>query len=146
MSRLVIKQHKEPAIQKAYADCFVLLTTHYYESGDAGCREALSETYKALVSKLLTGRVLAGASLNKRFLQTVFEKCPALAWSMHDPILKCFLGKSEADTDGSRNNHQRVLAIELYQLLIRVAQTDKQAKALLAKNLELLVAAICKVI
>ena len=97
------------------------MTTHYYESGDAGCREALAETYKALVNKLLTGRVLAGASLNKRFLQTVFEKCPALAWSMHDPILKCFLGKGAEDTDGSRNNHQRVLAIELYQILIRVA-------------------------
>ncbi len=147
MSKLVTKQHKEVAMQKAYADCFVLLTSHYYESGNQACQTALAETYRNLVSKLLTGRVLAGASLNKRFLQTVFEKCPALAWSMHDPILKCFLGKnSEDSTEGSRNNHQRVLAIELYQLLIKVASTDSKAKAILAKNFELLVAAICKVI
>lgn len=38
VSKLILKPQKEPAMQKAYADCFLLLTKHYYDSGDAGNR------------------------------------------------------------------------------------------------------------
>ena len=162
-----MKQQREPAIQKAYSDCFVLLTKHYYDSGDTANREALIETYKELLTKFLSGRVLAGSGLNIRFLTTVFEQCPALAWNLHDLVIKCFLVKdvpkttetaeddddkkpkvatAAATTEGSRNNHQRIQAIELYQLLIRVAVKDTAAKELLAKNFALLGAVIGKVV
>ena len=51
-----------------------------------------------------------------------------------------------ANTEGSRNNHQRIQAIELYQLLIRVASKDTAARELLAKNFAQLGAVIAKVI
>jgi len=109
MSRLLNKQHKEGSAAKAYADCFVLLTKHYYDASDAASREQLTETYRVLVNKFLTGRILAGSALNKSFLQTVFEKCPALAWSLHEPILKSFLAKTAAESEsaasGGRSSH-----------------------------------------
>jgi len=72
----------------------------------------------------------------------VFEKCPALAWTLHEDIIKCFLvkeaapkeeGKEEAkkeakNKEGGRSNHQRLLAIDLYSLLIKVAMKDSEAK------------------
>ena len=145
MSRLLLKSHSDPATSKAYADCFALLTKHYY---DQGSRKSLTKAYKGLVNKLLAGRVLAGSGLNSKFLQNVFEKCPALAWSLHDQILKCFLpkegeGKKES---GSRSNHQRLQAMDLYQLLIMVARTDAEAKTELASKLELLSGVTCKVV
>lgn len=63
------KQQKEPTIQKAYTDCFLLLTRHYYDSGDAGNRAALVETYKDLLTKFLSNRVMAGSGLNIGFVQ-----------------------------------------------------------------------------
>ena len=80
-------------------------------------------------------------------MRTVFEQCPSLAWDLHSQILKCFLVKdipkkaaatedkksdseddpmtaskpTEESKEGSRSNHQRLQAIELYQLLIKVA-------------------------
>ena len=75
-------------------------------------------TYKDLVNKFLSGRVMAGSGLNIRFLQTVFEQCPSLAWNLHKVVLKCFLvkddGEKEKAGEGSRNNRQRLQAIELY--------------------------------
>ena len=65
-------------------------------------------------------------------------------------MLKCFLvkddGEKENAGEGSRNNRQRLQAIELYQLLIRVAQKDRAAKELLASNFALLGAVIGKVV
>jgi len=31
MMQMLLKQHKDPALQKAYSDCFVLLTKHFYD-------------------------------------------------------------------------------------------------------------------
>ena len=98
ISRLVLKPQKEQAIQKAYSDCFILLTRHYYDSGCAKNRAQLVATYKDLLNKFLSGRVLAGSGLNIRFLQTVFEQCPALAWDLHEVILKCFLASQTSAT------------------------------------------------
>lgn len=114
------------------------------------------------MSKLLAGRVLAGAGLNTRFLQTVFEQCPELAWTLHESIIKCFLAKDVKDVKdvkeegkkegksaagaGGRSNHQRLMAIELYQILIKVAMKDSKAKQKLADNLELLSGVVCKVV
>lgn len=127
-----------------------MLTKHYYDAGEGAAREQLIATYRELVNKFLAGRVLAGSGLNIRFLQTVFEQCPALAWNLHEVVLKCFMAKStgatETNDEGSRNNRQRLQAIELYQLLIKVAQKDKVAKELLAKNFALLGAVIGKVV
>ena len=110
-----MKQQKDPAIQKAYADCFILLTKHYYDSGEGAARDQLIAMYKDLLNKFLTGRVLAGSGLNLRFLQTVFEQCPALAWNLHEVVLKCFMmapkqqaaagGEASNNEEGSRNNH-----------------------------------------
>ena len=83
VSRLVLKPQREPAVQKAYADCFLLLIKHYYDSGDAGSREQLVAIFKDLLAKFLSGRILAGSGLNIRLLQTAFEQCPSLAWSLH---------------------------------------------------------------
>ena len=130
-----MRQQREPAIAKAYADCLLLMSKHYFDSGDSGSRESLIATYKDLLHKFLSGRVLAGSGLNIRFLQTVFEQCPSLAWEMHGQVLKCFLvksyesgGETEKAAEGSRSNRQRLQAIELYQLLIKVAQKDKASK------------------
>jgi len=145
----VLKPQKDPAMARAYNDCFHLLTKHYYETGDAVNREHLVSTYKDLLTVFLSGRLPTSSGLNIRFLQTVFEQCPALAWSLQKPVLRCFLAK-ESKTDktskGSRSNHQRIQAIELYQLLIRVAQKDAAAKTILAKNFALLAGVIGKVI
>lgn len=97
----------------------------------------------------LSGRTQAGSGLNIRFLQTIFEQCPALAWSLHEQVLRCFLtkeSKTDKASEGGRSNHQRLQAIELYQLLIRVAQKDAAAKEILAKNFALLTGVICKVV
>ena len=86
------------------------------------------------MNKLLAGRVPAGCALHSKFLLNVFEKCPALAWSLHDQILPCFLPKESEDKKqaGGRSNHQRLQAIDLYQCLIKVARTDREAKTMLA--------------
>ena len=96
LSKLLCKQHKEPTLQKAYSDCFLLLTKHFYEQGKGKCSVELVDTYKELVRKFLAGRVMAGSGLNIRFLTVVFEQCPMLAWSLHDTIMKCFLVREAA--------------------------------------------------
>ena len=53
---------------------------------------------------------------------------------------------TKAQAEGSRSQHQRLQAIELYQVLIRVAQKDAKAKAVLSEKFALLGAVICKVI
>ena len=100
------KQQKEPTIQKAYTDCFLLLTRHYYDSGDAGNRAALVETYKDLLTKFLSNRVMAGSGLNIGFVQQAFTQCPALAWELQGQVLKCFLAGEDKTT--ARSNHQRL--------------------------------------
>ena len=62
ISRLVQKQHKEPAIQKAYTDCFLLLAKHY--SNDQEGVKALTLIVKEMLQKFLGGRIMAGSGLN----------------------------------------------------------------------------------
>lgn len=136
-------------MSRGYSDCFLLLTKHFYDSGETQNREQLVECYKDLLTKFLAGRLLANSGLNSRFLQNVFEQCPGLAWSLQSNILGCFLAKEskgDKNQEGSRSNHQRLQAIELYQLLIRVASKDADAKAKLAKSFTLLAGVIGKVV
>ena len=132
MQQIMVKQHKDMGIQKAYQECFVLLTKHYYEQSedDKQIREFLVTSYKQMLDKFLGGRVPSSSGLNSHFFQQVFEQCPTLGWSLIKVILRCFLAKSKAkkddeganddkevadkeDQDGSRSNRQRLIAIEL---------------------------------
>lgn len=63
---MLIKQHKDASIQKAYTDCFVLLTKHYYEQSaeDKQVKEFLTFTYKEMLNKFLGGRIAANSGLN----------------------------------------------------------------------------------
>lgn len=145
------RQHKDPSMQKAYTDCLLLLAKHYYDSPEKQVRDQLVAAFKDLLKKYLGGRVQT-ASLNAKFFQAAFEQCPGVALALVKVILRGFLpkgaeGESKEDgEEGSRSNHQRVMAIELYGLLIKVAQKDAAAKKLLAKNLPLLGAVVGKVV
>ncbi len=81
----------------------------------------------------------------------MFEQIPALGWALSSCIIKCFLTKEQSkedgaeDKEGSRGNHQRVQAIEIFGSLIR-ASTSEEAHVELAKNLPLLTSAVIKVI
>jgi len=161
MMSMLLRQHKDPALQKAYSDCFILLTKHFYEKSedDKATRDFLVFTYKELLKKFLQGRCAQTSGLNPRFFQSVFEQCPSLGWSLVKPILKCFLAKSpskeeggdeemkeEDGVEGSRGNHQRLQAIEMYGILIKASQSEEQAMELMAQNLGLLSQVICRVV
>ena len=145
MSRLLTKPQRDPALQKAYTDCFLLLTKHYYNAS-SGASPSLTATYKSLLQKFLGGRVESGSAMSMRFWQQVCEQCPALLWKCHESILSCFLAKEGDQNEGSRSNHQRLQAIELYGHLIKAAKTNQEAKKSMYKSFELLTALICKVI
>jgi len=50
------------------------------------------------------------------------------------------------EIEGSRGNHQRLQAIELYTALIKASQNNKEAMKKLGQNFALLTAVIIKVI
>lgn len=154
--QMLVKQHKDPQVQKAYSDCFLLLTKHYYEQAaeDKQVREFLVFTYKEMLGKLLGGRMPANCGLNTRFFTQVFEQCPRLGWYLVKPLLRCFLPKGSSEgadkggdeVDGSRSNTQRMFAIELCATLVKASAKDSECKVLMAKNFPLLAAVICKVV
>jgi hypothetical protein len=59
-------------MQKAYQDCFLLLTKTYSQSGNAKLVKFLSFTIKELLKQYLGGR-LHSAVINVRFFQLIFE-------------------------------------------------------------------------
>ena len=135
MMQMLLKQNQDPALAKAYSDCFILLTQHFYDQNQKQIREFLTFTYKELLTKFLSGRCSASAGLNLNLFKSVIEKCPCLGWSLIKVILRCFLNKPAEKTKsedkeekkakpadgegGSRSNHQRLQAIELCQWLIK---------------------------
>jgi hypothetical protein len=142
MMAMILRQHKDAGLSKAYSDSFIVLTKHFWE--DAAQKEFLIFTYKELLKKFLSGRCANGSGLNQKFFQNVVEQCPQLGWALAKPLLSCFLMK-EKEGDGSRGNHQRLQAVEIFGSLIR-ASTSPESQDLLAKELELMTSVIVKVI
>jgi hypothetical protein len=161
MQQMLVKQHKDPSVQRAYSDCFILLTKHYYEQSltDKQVREFLTASFKEMLNKFLCGRLPASTGLNTRFFQQLFEACPCMGWHLIKVILRCFLPKAPKDAkedakedekkeegDGSRSNTQRMFAIELCGQLVKASSKDKEARTLMAKHFSLVAAVICKVV
>jgi len=123
MMSLILKPCKDEKLQRTYADCFVVLIKHFYESSHDDTEGALFKflvfTFKELLKKLLQSRNSSNAALNAQLFRQVFEACPTLGWHLVKPLLKCFLAKSQSqkgeeeaaendDEEGSRSNHQRL--------------------------------------
>jgi hypothetical protein len=100
MMAMLLRQHKDAGLSKAYSDSFIVLTKHFWE--DAAQKEFLTFTYKELLKKFLAGRCANGSGLNQKFFQSVVEQCPGLGWALAKPLLNCFLVSKE---EGSRGNH-----------------------------------------
>ena len=85
------------------------------------------------------------------FFEQVFESCPCLGWAVSKQILKCFLTKSTDCADianeegGSRSNHQRLQAMEMFAFLIK-ASKSAEAKQMIEKNLALTTSVIIRVV
>ena len=74
MSKVILKQHKDPVMQRTYSDCFILLTKHFYEQKeDKQVRECLIHTFKDLLTKFLETRAGSASGLSQRFFTQVFE-------------------------------------------------------------------------
>lgn len=102
MMQMLLKQHRDQAIQQAYSDCFILLTKHFYDQESQEIRDFLSFSLKELLSKFFGGRIPATSALKQKLFERVFEQCPALGWSVIKTVLKCFLPKAkEAASEGS---------------------------------------------
>ena len=143
MMQMLLKSNQDASLSKAYSDCFILLTQHFYEQNQKQIREFLSFTYKELLTKFLSGRCNQSAGLNLNLFKSVIEKCPCLGWSLIKVILRCFLNKTQEkdksemkeekkakkpeEEGGSRSNHQRLQAIELCLWLIKSSAKDKEA-------------------
>ena len=63
MMQMLLKQHRDEALQQAYSDCFILLTKHFYDQDQDDIREFLAFTFKELLAKFLMGRFPATSSL-----------------------------------------------------------------------------------
>lgn len=126
MSKVILKQHKDPVMQRTYSDCFILLTKHFYEQKeDKQVRECLIHTFKTLLTKFLETRAGSASGLSQRFFTQVFEQCPSLGWGLNKVMLRSFLTKGAessataspakgeavaeesktAEDGGSRGNH-----------------------------------------
>lgn len=153
MMQMLLKQHRDTALQQAYTDCFILLTKHFYDQESPEIREFLGFTFKELLSKFLGGRFPATSGLKQKLFERVFEQCPSIGWSVIKTVLKCFLPKGKQDSEdasekeeGSRGNHQRLQAIEMTAALIKFSDKDSSAVKLLGKNLGLLTSVVIKVV
>ena len=62
MMAMLLRQHKDAGLSKAYSDSFIVLTKHFWE--DASQKEFLIFTYKELLKKFLAGRCANGSGLN----------------------------------------------------------------------------------
>lgn len=143
MMTMLLRTQKDQALSKAYADSFVVLTKLFWE--DPSQKEFITFTYKELLKKLLSGRCNPQCGLTQKFVQHAFEQVPGLGWSLSKFLLSCFLAKEKDSEDGSRNNHQRLAAVEIFGGLIR-ASTSEEAHEDLAKQLPLLASVLVKVV
>lgn len=140
----MLKHSKDQQMLKAYQDCFMFLTKHFYQSGNKKLQKFLVFTYKELLKKFLSGRT-SSTVLSVKFFQTAFEQNPSFGWNFAKLLLKCIAqikskekeevksatagNESEgADPDGSRSNFQRLQALELFALLIKDANQFDQSR------------------
>jgi hypothetical protein len=63
MMQMLLRQHRDPALQTAYSDCFILLTKHFYDQEQNEIREFLGFTFRELLTKFLGGRFAATSGL-----------------------------------------------------------------------------------
>lgn len=141
MMSMLLKQHKDASLSKAYSDSFIVLTKHFWE--DSTQREFLVFTYKELLKKFLGGRTANNSGLNQKFFEKVVEACPSLGWALCKPLLRCFLSKDAKEDGDARGNHQRLQAIEIFGALIR---SSSNAQAQMAEHLSLMTSVIVRVV
>jgi hypothetical protein len=107
-------------------------------------------TYKELLQKFLGGRGTSAHSLNQQFFVTIFEQCNStLGKSLMKPLLKYILPKGNADIDSeasgieekkanvplqARSQHQRLLALEIFNSLVKSAQKNEELKKVLGQK------------
>ena len=138
----MLKHSKDQQMLKAYQDCFMFLTKHFYQSGNKKLQKFLVFTYKELLKKFLSGRT-SSTILSVRFFQAAFEQNPSFGWNFAKLLLKCIAqikskekveeGKVAAagsesegvDANGSRSNFQRLQALELFAILIKDANQNE---------------------
>lgn len=91
-------------------------------------------TYQELLKKFLGGRGASSHSLNQQFFVKIFEECNSyLGKSLMKPLLRYLLPKGaseekladsevsghEPEKQGARSQHQRLLAIEIFNSLVK---------------------------
>lgn len=111
-------------------------------------------TYKELLKKFLGGRGASAHSLNQLFFAQIFMECNyKLGQSLMKPLLRYLLpstgagevnlGESEAsegnkDKTNARSNHQRLLAIDIFNTLVKSAHKNTELLNCLINNIELI--------
>mmetsp|Transcript_45240 Transcript_45240/g.33010 ORF Transcript_45240/g.33010 Transcript_45240/m.33010 type:complete len:167 (+) Transcript_45240:279-779(+) len=110
---LMLKTSKDQQMQRAYSDCFLFLTKHYFQQGNKKMLKFLTFTYKELLKKFLGGRNSSSA-INSQFFKAAFEQNSCFGWVFFKVLLKCSLPKGANDLDeeekeeegkGARSNH-----------------------------------------
>jgi hypothetical protein len=97
-------------MQKAYQDCFLLLTKTYYQSENPLLIKFLAFTYKELLKTYLGGRMSNGA-INVRFFQLVFEQNPGFGWKhLLKIILKCIVATKQKEQASKEEGSGDILA------------------------------------
>lgn len=147
---LVLKPTKDSKMHQAYVDCFISLTKTLCDSADESMVKFVCFTYKQLLQKFLGGRGTSSHCLNMQFWTQIFEQCSSdLGQSLIKPLLRYLLPNAksneiessgevsrrgsfddlgiEANADKkkqSRSNHQRLLAIEIFNSLVKASQKN----------------------
>jgi len=158
---LVLKPTKDAKMHMAYVDCFISLTKHFSESNDPKMVKFVSFTYKELLKKFLGGRGASAHSLNQQFFTRIFEECNyKLGSSLMKPLLRYLLpnvsgssatedklvdselsvggGDDKANKLQARSNHQRLLAIEIFNSLVKSSQKNAQLMLALSNSIDLI--------
>ena len=104
---MLLKSNQDASLSKAYSDCFILLTQHFYDQNQKPIREFLAFTYKELLTKFLSGRCNQSAGLNLNLFKSVIEKCPCLGWSLIKVILRCFLNKTKEQDENDKKEEKK---------------------------------------
>ena len=158
---LVLKPTKDQKMHQAYVDCLVNLTKTFCESNDKQMTKFVGFTYQELLKKFLGGRGASSHSLNQQFFVKVFEECNAyLGKSLMKPLLRYLLPQGateekladsevsghETEKSGARSQHQRLLAIEIFNSLVKAAQKNPELLKVLGQNLELITSVLITVL
>ena len=161
---LVLKPTKDQKMHNAYVDVFISLTKQF--SADPKTAKFVSFTYKELFKKFLGGRGTSAHSLNQQFFVRIFEECnSALAKSVMKPLLKYLLppgkqadfgdsaensrkssGQIESDKTSSRSSHQRLLAIEIFNSLVKSSMKNPELLVTLGQNTDLISGVLIQIV